>query len=92
VELAKDWRSGCLEKQNLLNIGICGVLGRLHSSQGLAHSNNNAKLNDSTKHETNAAGTSEIERTTSKEERVQQKAVFLFFASIFLQKFSKLII
>jgi hypothetical protein len=45
-----------LEEQNMLDIGICGVLGRLHSSQGLAHSNNNAKLNDSAKHETNAAG------------------------------------
>jgi hypothetical protein len=56
VELAKDWRSDCLEKQNLLNGGICGVLGRLHSSHGLAHSSNNAKLNDSAKHETNAAG------------------------------------
>jgi hypothetical protein len=55
VELAKDWRSDCLEKQNLLNVGICGVLGRLHSSQGLAQSNNNAKLNDSAKHETNTA-------------------------------------
>jgi hypothetical protein len=56
VELTKDWRSDCLEKQNLLDIGICGVLGRLHSSQGLAHSNNNAKLNASAKHEKNAAG------------------------------------
>jgi hypothetical protein len=56
VELAKDWRSDCLEKQNMLIVEICGVLGRLHSSQGLAHSNNNAKLNDSAKHETNAAG------------------------------------
>jgi hypothetical protein len=36
--------------------------------------------------------TSEIERIASKEERVQQKAVFLFFASLFLQKSSKLII
>jgi hypothetical protein len=56
VELAKDWRSNCLEKQNLLVVGICGVIGRLHSSQGLAHSNNNAKLNVSAKHKTNAAG------------------------------------
>jgi hypothetical protein len=56
VELAKDWRSDCLEKQNLLVVEICGVLGRLHSSQELSHSNNNAKLNDSAKHETNAAG------------------------------------
>jgi hypothetical protein len=56
VELTKDWRSDCLEKQNLLVVEICGVLGRLHSSQGLAHSNNNGKLNDSAKHETNATG------------------------------------
>jgi hypothetical protein len=55
VELAKDCWSDYLEKQNLLDVGICGVRGRLHSSQGLAHSNNNAKLNDSAKHETNAA-------------------------------------
>jgi hypothetical protein len=54
VELAKDCRSNCQEKQNLLVVEICGVLGRLHSSRGLAHSNNNAKLNDSAKHETNA--------------------------------------
>jgi hypothetical protein len=51
VELAKDWRSDCLGKQNLLVVEICGVLGRLHSSQGLAHSNNSAKLNDSAKHD-----------------------------------------
>jgi hypothetical protein len=56
VELAKDWRSDCLEKQTLLIIEICGVVGRLHSSQGLANSNNNAKLNDSAKYETNVAG------------------------------------
>jgi hypothetical protein len=37
VELAKDWRSDCLEKQNLLDVGICRVLGRLHLNQGLAH-------------------------------------------------------
>jgi hypothetical protein len=43
-------------KQNLLVVGICGALGRLHSSQGLAHSNNNAKLNDSAKYETNVVG------------------------------------
>jgi hypothetical protein len=37
--------------------------------------------------------TSENERTTSKEERVQQKAVFYYFCfSFFLQKSSKLII
>jgi hypothetical protein len=56
VELANYWRSDCLEKQNMLVVEICGVLGRLHSNQELAHSNNNAKLNDSAKHETNVAG------------------------------------
>jgi hypothetical protein len=35
----------------LLAVEICGVLGRLHSNQGLAQSNNNAKLNYSAKHE-----------------------------------------
>jgi hypothetical protein len=34
----------------LLAVEICGVLGRLHSNQGLAQSNNNAKLNYSAKH------------------------------------------
>jgi hypothetical protein len=52
----KDWRSDCQEKQNLLVVEICGVLGRLHSNQGLAQSNNNAKLNYSPKHDTIAAG------------------------------------
>jgi hypothetical protein len=36
VELARDWRSDCLEKQNLLVGEICGVFGRLHSDEGLA--------------------------------------------------------
>jgi hypothetical protein len=40
----------------MLVVEICGVLGRLHSSQELAHLNNNAKLNDSAKHETKATG------------------------------------
>jgi hypothetical protein len=52
----KDWRSDCLEKQSLLVVGLCGVLGRLHSKQGLAQSNNNARLNDSGKHVIKAAG------------------------------------
>jgi hypothetical protein len=56
VELAKDWRSDCLEKQSLLVVGLCGILGRLHSKQGLAQSNNNARLNDSAKHVIKAAG------------------------------------
>jgi hypothetical protein len=56
VEPAKDWSSDCLEKQNLLVVELCGVLGRLHSNQGLAQSNNNARLNYSAKHVTKAAG------------------------------------
>ena len=43
-------------KQSLLVVEICGVLGRLHSIQGLAQSNNNAKLNYSAKHGSKAAG------------------------------------
>jgi hypothetical protein len=56
VEPAKDWRSDCLEKQSLVVIELCGVLGRLHSKQGLTQSNNNARSNDSAKHVIKAAG------------------------------------
>ena len=56
VEPATDWRSDCLEKQSLLVVELCGVLGRLHSIQGLAQSNNNARLNYSAKHAIKAAG------------------------------------
>jgi hypothetical protein len=56
VEPAKDWRSDCLEKQSLLVVELCGVLGRLHSIQGLAQSNNIARLNYSAKHVIKAAG------------------------------------
>jgi hypothetical protein len=38
-------------KRNLVGIELCGVLGRLHSIEGLAQSNNNAKLNYSAKHD-----------------------------------------
>jgi hypothetical protein len=51
VEPGKDWRSDCLAKQNLVRVELCGVLGRLHSSEGLAQSNNNVKLNYSDKQE-----------------------------------------
>jgi hypothetical protein len=37
-------------------VEICGVLGRLHSNQGLAQSNNNAKLNKSASHVTIDSG------------------------------------
>jgi hypothetical protein len=49
VEPVKDWRSDCLAKRNLVGIELCGVLGRLHSIEGLTQSNNNAKLNYSAK-------------------------------------------
>jgi hypothetical protein len=51
VEPAKDWRRDCLAKRNLLGVELCGVLGRLHSIEGLAQSNNNAKLNYSATHD-----------------------------------------
>jgi hypothetical protein len=51
VEPAKDWRSNCLGEQDLLVGELCGFLGRLHSLEGLAQSNNNAKLNYSAKHD-----------------------------------------
>jgi hypothetical protein len=51
VEPAKDWRSDCLAKRNLVGVELCGVLERLHSMEGLAQSNNNAKLNYSAKHD-----------------------------------------
>jgi hypothetical protein len=56
VEPAKDWRSDCLAKRNLVGVELCGVLERLHSIEGLAQSNNNAKLNYSAKSVTTAAG------------------------------------
>jgi hypothetical protein len=52
LEPAKDWRSDCLAKRNLVGVELCGVLGRLHSIEGLAQSNNNAKLKKSAKHDT----------------------------------------
>jgi hypothetical protein len=51
VEPVKDWWSDCLAKRNLVSIELCGVLGRLHSIEGLAQSNNNAKLNNSATHD-----------------------------------------
>jgi hypothetical protein len=56
VELAKDWKSDCLAKRNLVGVELCGVLGRLHSIKGLAQSNNDAKLNYSAKHEQKVVG------------------------------------
>ena len=56
VAPVRDWRSDCLEKQGEPVVEICGVLGRLHSGQGLAQSNNNAKLNNSAEHRTIVAG------------------------------------
>jgi hypothetical protein len=56
MEPAKDWRSDCLGKQNLLVVELYGVLERLHSIEGLSQSNNNAKLNKGSKHITKVAG------------------------------------
>ena len=41
---ARDWKSDCLEKQGLLVGEIYVVLGRLHSNQGLAQSNNKCRV------------------------------------------------
>jgi len=49
-------------KQSQPVVELCGVLGKLHSSQGLAQSNNNAKLNYSAKHETTVRETSRKQR------------------------------
>jgi hypothetical protein len=64
VEPVKGWRSNCLAKRNLVGVELCGVLGRLHSMEGLAQSNNNAKLNYSAKHEQKLLETSaKVEKT-----------------------------
>jgi hypothetical protein len=80
VEPAKDWMSDCLAKRNLLVAEICGVLGSLHSMEGLAHSNNNAKLNSSATHDQTLLATCEIEKTearnVAKVKRAQQITAF----------------
>jgi hypothetical protein len=43
MESAEDWRSDCLGEQDLLVGELCRFLGRLHSLEGLAQSNNSAK-------------------------------------------------
>jgi hypothetical protein len=59
------------------------VLGRLHSTQGLARSTIIAKLNNSAKHVSMLLATSETERTDARKmakvERAQQNAVFFVF-------------
>jgi hypothetical protein len=65
VEPAKDWRSDFLAKRTLIGVELCGVLGKLQSNQGLAQSNNNAKLNYSAKHEQKLLETS----STTKERK-----------------------
>lgn len=64
------------------------VLGRLHSTQGLARSTIIAKLNNSAKHVSMLLATSETERTDARKmakvERVQQNAVFFFGFFLFL--------
>jgi hypothetical protein len=75
VEPAKDWRSECLDKQNLHVVELCGVLGRLHSSQGLAQSNNNAKLNNSATHDQTLMETN-VKKVENKEQNVERGGVF----------------
>jgi uncharacterized low-complexity protein len=59
-------------KRNLVGIELCGVLGRLHSIEGLAQSNNNAKLNYSAKHDQMLLETSaKADEKRSKPERGQ---------------------
>jgi hypothetical protein len=68
VEPVKDWRSDCLREQDLLVGEFCGVLGRLHSDEGLAQTNNNAELNKSAKTITNTANHKCGEKTEKREE------------------------
>jgi hypothetical protein len=75
VELAKDWSSDCLEKQNLHVVELCGVLGRLHLNQGLAQSNNNAKLNNSATHDQTLQETS-VKKVENKDQNVERGGVF----------------
>jgi hypothetical protein len=72
VEPVKDWRSDCLREQDLLVEEFCGVLGRLHSDEGLAQTNNNAELNKSAKPVTNTADHKCGEKT-EKQEGVQTR-------------------
>jgi hypothetical protein len=59
-------------KRNLVGVELCGVLGRLHSIEGLAQSNNNAKLNYSAKHDQMLLETSaKADEKRSKPERGQ---------------------
>jgi hypothetical protein len=73
LEPAKDWRSDCLAKRNLVGVELCGVLGRLHSIEGLAQSNNNAKLNYSAKHDQMLLDTSVKVEQGLEEKEIQRK-------------------
>jgi hypothetical protein len=73
VEPGKDWRSDCLAKRNLVGVELCGVLGRLHSIEGLAQSNNNAKLNYSAKHDQMLLDTSVKVEQGLEEKEIQRK-------------------
>lgn len=66
----------------MLVVELCGVLGRLHSNEGLAQSNNNAKLKDSAKHVTRVAGNKE----KSKEQRQGGEGAPLFFFCFFFHR------
>jgi hypothetical protein len=73
VEPAKDWRSDSLAKRNLVGVELCGVLGRLHSIEGLAPSNNIAKLNYCTKHDQMLLDTSVKVEQGLEEKEIQRK-------------------
>jgi hypothetical protein len=72
AEPAEDWRSDCLREQDLLVGEFCGILGRLHSDEKLAQTNNNAELNKSAKPVTNTADHKCGEKT-EKREGVQRR-------------------
>jgi hypothetical protein len=57
-----------LAKRNLVDVELCGVLERLQSMEGLAQSNNNAKLSYSAKHK------QKLLETSAKAEKTKEQA------------------
>jgi hypothetical protein len=82
-EGAIAWRN-----KNLLVVELCGVMGRLHPMEGLAQSNNNAKLNYSAKHDQKllevGAKVEESEGTTVEEGFGRRKKAALDVLLLFL--------
>jgi hypothetical protein len=70
-------------KQSQPVVELCGVLGRLHSSQGLAQANNNTKLNYSAKYETTLLETSGKQRRAKRERVRLKKGKFLICLDLF---------